>query len=264
MAELTWGNAGERFFEAGVDHGVIYPTNGQGVAWNGLVNITQKSSGGGATPLYFNGVKYQNDVESEDFEATIEAFTYPDAFAECEGTVFDEEGLGYGMQPRKWFNLSYRTLIGNDLQGVDYGYKLHFIYNALALPSDKSHSSLSDGLDPSTFSWDITTIPELIPNRKATAYLVVDTRKTNEYVIAEIERILYGSEDSEARFIYPAELIKMVGWEMFRITPQPVSGLTQLVTADDPDLKGNTGLYYKTVETNLTESPFPGLYTLEP
>lgn len=200
MPRLTWNGSGERFYETGVDRGVLYVGEDQGVAWTGLTSIAEKPSGGSPTPYYLDGVKYLNVPSSEEFEATISAFTYPDEFVRCEGTSEIHSGLFIMQQQRVPFGLSYRTKIGNDLAGSEYGYKIHIIYNALATPAQRTFNSLSESTDPSDFSWDITTRPPLnAASYKRTAHVVIDSRSTNAGTMAAVEDILYGSDTDTAR-----------------------------------------------------------------
>lgn len=198
MPMLSWNDTGKRFFETGVDRGVLYPTSGPGVAWSGLISVEESSSGGDATPYYQDGIKQVNTAGAEDFEATIEAYTYPKEFAECEGVVTFGKGLSIDKQPRKPFGLSYRTLIGNDIDGTSHGYKLHIVYNALVSPTSKSYETLGDRADASSFSWPISTTPVVVEGRKASAHFVIDSTETDPYLLAAVEEILYGTGTAEA------------------------------------------------------------------
>lgn len=267
MSKLEWDMVGERIYEAGLDRGVFYPAIDNGIPWNGLISVTESPSGGEAVPYYIDGVKYLNETAPEDLSVTLTAFTYPDEFSECDGTAFDENGLGYTMQPRQPFNLSYRTKVGNDLNSIEHAYKIHLIYNALAMPTQRSNQTLDDSVDPLDFSWSISTTPIPIPMRKPTAHLIIDSRRIDKYHLAEIEQFLYGSENKNPRFPYPEDLIEILGWELFRIIPDETSGMTNLVNDGDPDLKDddipNDGLYSQAVGTRLVQSAYTGLYTRE-
>lgn len=264
MTELTWGSRGERFYETGIDRGVLY-LNDTGVAWNGLVSVTENPSGGETTAYYQDGIRYISEPAAEEYEAVLQAFSSPSEFDLCDGMTSLKTGLFAAHQPRKTFELCYRTLIGNDGDAEDRGYKLHFIYQALASPSERDNTTISNDTSPIIFSWDITTTPILVPGNKPTAHLFVDSRITNSYILAELERILYGSEGVNPRLPSPAELIEMFGWELFRIIPEPIQGLAPLVTDGDPDLKSELepGLYTATIITKLNETASPGLYTRE-
>lgn len=207
MTRLSWAAVGERFYEIGVDRGVLYVDNQEGVAWTGLTSVVEHPSGGSPRPFYIDGVKYLNLPSSEEFEATINAFTYPDEFASCDGTARFHRGLFITQQPRKSFGLSYRTKVGNDLAGTDYGYKIHIVYNALAAPSQRANNTISDSTNPSDFSWDITTRPPAMTGYKQTAHVMVDSRSTNPATISAIEDILYGTDSNSARIPTLTELI---------------------------------------------------------
>jgi hypothetical protein len=195
VARLTWNDVGDRFFETGVDHGVLYLANEIGVPWTGLISVSENPSGGEAKPYYYDGIKYANIAASEEFEATLEAFGCPVEFYPCEGTVAIQNGLFATQQPRKAFGLSYRTLIGSDVAGTDAGYKIHVVYNALAAPAQKTHTTISaDATEPSKFSWDITALPPILTGLRPTSHFVIDTRYTDSVLLANLEGLLYGSE----------------------------------------------------------------------
>lgn len=213
MAKLTWDAIGERFYETGVDHGVLYPqsagTYPLGVPWNGLTAVTESPSGAEATPQYADNIKYLNLVSAEEFGGTIEAFTYPDEFLECDGTASPSEGLAVGQQPRKPFGLSYRTLVGNDTEATDYGYKLHLIYGAMATPSEKAYATVNDTPEAITFSWELTTTSVPVEGYKPTATLTIDSTKVDATALESLEAILYGDESEEARLPLPDEVITL-------------------------------------------------------
>lgn len=206
MTRLTWGNVGERFFETGVDHGVLYPPTGYGVPWNGLVSISEAASGGEPTPYYMDGRKYINVSSAEEFTATITALSSPPEFNECDGTATIAWGLYATQQPRKSFGLAYRTFVGNDIDGVDHGYKIHLVYNALAAPSSSDSQSISDSVELVNYSWAIATLPRSLTGRKPTAHLVIDSRKTPKGLMRTLEDMLYGTEISEAWLPTPQEI----------------------------------------------------------
>lgn len=215
MTAITWDASGERLFETGLDHGVLYPlaANGtypDGVAWNGLVSASESPSGAEATALYADNMKYLNLMSAEEFGATIEAYTYPPEFAILDGSAEIAAGVMIGQQPRKPFGLCYRTLVGNDTEGQNHGYKLHLIYNALAQPSERSYQTVNDSPEAITFSWTIATTPVPVEGYKPTATLVVDSTKADPTKLAALESILYGSESTEPRLPLPGEVITLM------------------------------------------------------
>jgi hypothetical protein len=216
MTALEWDVVGERQYEAGVDHGVLYLRDGSGgypdgVAWNGLVTVTESPSGAEANPQYADNIKYLNLLSAEEFAATIEAFTYPDEFAECDGTVRPSPGVSVGQQGRSIFGLVYRTRVGNDVDGTDNGYKLHLIYGAQAAPSEKAYGTINDSPEAITFSWDITTSPVSVTGLKPTAILTVDSTEVDATALATLEGILFGDADSDSRLPLPQEVIDLFG-----------------------------------------------------
>lgn len=197
--KLVWDKTGEHYYETGVKNGVLYPmsasgTYPKGVAWNGLTAITESPSGAEATALYADDIKYLNLMSNEEFGATVEAYTYPDEFAECDGSASLTEGVYIGQQARKTFGLCYRTTLGNDSKGNDYGYKLHIIYGAMASPSEKAYSTINDSPDAITFSWELSTTPVAVANFKPTASLTIDSTKVNAEKLSALEEILYGKD----------------------------------------------------------------------
>lgn len=215
MPKLTWDDTGKRLFETGVKQGVLYPisTEGvynKGVAWNGLTSVSESPSGAEATDLYADDTKYLSLLSAETFGATIEAYTYPDEFAECDGTAELTTGVTIGQQARKVFGLCYRTTVGNDVDGNDHGYKLHLIYGCKATPSEKAYSTINDSPEAITFSWEINTTPVTVEGHKPTASLVVDSTKVAAEKMAKLEEVLYGNETSEARLPLPAEVVTIL------------------------------------------------------
>lgn len=210
MAKLIWDNSGERLYETGVKQGVLYVFNegvyDKGVAWNGLTAVTESPSGAEATALYADDIKYLNLMSAEEFGATIEAYTYPDEFKVCNGEAELVAGISIGQQTRKTFGMCYRTTIGNDVEGNDYGYKLHLIYGALAAPSEKAYASINDSPEAITFSWEITTTPVNVTGFKPTAYVVIDSTKVDEGKMAILEAKLYGDESNEPALPLPDEI----------------------------------------------------------
>ena len=212
MAKLVWDKTGERFYETGVKNGVLYVYDtakkayGPGVAWNGLTTVTESPSGAEATALYADDIKYLNLLSTEEFGATIEAYTYPDEFAECDGSVSLSDGVFIGQQKRKTFGMAYKTTLGNDTVGNDYGYKLHIIYGALAAPSEKAYATINDSPEAITFSWEITTTPVEVTNHKPTASIVIDAKKADPTKLAALEKKLFGDTDTEPTLPLPDEI----------------------------------------------------------
>ena len=215
MSKLVWDKTGERFYETGVKNGVLYiPTAGvynKGVAWNGLTAVTESPSGAEATPLYADDIKYLNLLSAEEFGGTIEAYTYPDEFMECDGSAALATGVYIGQQKRSTFGLCYRTVLGNDVDNNDYGYKLHLVYGALAAPSEKGYSSINDDPEAITLSWEFTTTPVTVAGHKPTASITIDSTKVDAEKLAALEAILYGSETEEARLPLPDEIATLMG-----------------------------------------------------
>lgn len=214
MAEIVWDGVGDRLFEAGVDHGVLYIPDAlgdyiEGVAWNGLVTVTESPSGAEASPQYADNIKYINLYSAEEFAATIEAFTYPDEFAQFDGLASPVPGVVIGQQARRKFGLSYRTMVGNDVDGQDHGYKLHLVYGCQASPSEKAYGTISDSPEAITFSWELTTTPVAVTDFKPTAVVVVDSTEVDPEDLAALEIELYGSASTEARLPLPDEVIAM-------------------------------------------------------
>lgn len=198
MSKIVWDKTGERYYETGVKNGVLYlQTNGvynNGVAWNGLTAVTESPSGAEATALYADDMKYLNLYSAEEFGATIEAYTYPDEFGECDGSKELVEGVTIGQQTRKAFGLCYRTVIGNDTDGEAHGYKLHIIYGAMASPSEKAYATINDSPEAITFSWEVTTTPVNVTGAKPTASVAIDSTKADPTKLAALEAILYGKD----------------------------------------------------------------------
>lgn len=213
MSKLVWDQSGERFYENGVSKGVLFVADdshpGQylpGVAWNGLASVSESPSGAEPSPIYADNIKYLNILSVEEFEASIEAYTYPDAFAECDGSAEPVEGMFVSQQPRKTFALAYRTEIGNDVT-PEKGYKLHIIYGALAAPTEKSYESINDSPEAMTFSWDLTTTPVEVTGYKPTAHVVIDSTKADPALLTALEDILYGTEGADSTLLTPNEII---------------------------------------------------------
>ena len=216
MAKLVWDKTGERFYETGVKKGVLYPqaaggTYPKGVPWNGLTAVTESPSGAEPTPLYADDIKYLNLMSAEEFGATVEAYTSPDEFAECDGRAAIAKGVSIGQQKRKAFGMSYVTTLGNDVDGNDHAYQIHLIYGALAAPSEKAYASINDSPEAMTLSWELSTTPVEVPGFEPTASVTIDSRNVNPTKLAALEAVLYGSESEEARLPLPAEIITLVG-----------------------------------------------------
>lgn len=199
MAKIVWDKSSERLYETGVKNGVLYVqgtggTYPKGVAWNGLTAVTESPSGAEPTPLYADDIKYLNLLSTEEFGATIEAYTYPDEFAECDGSKSIAAGVYIGQQARKTFGMCYKTTLGNDTEGNDHGYKLHIIYGALAAPSEKAYETINDSPEAITFSWEISTTPVNVKGSKPTATIVIDSTKANPEKLAALEAILFGAD----------------------------------------------------------------------
>lgn len=211
MSRIIWDEIGKRYFETGVKKGVLYPAvNGaypKGVAWNGITAINESSSGAESNPLYADNIKYLNLMSNEEYKATIEAYTYPDEFAVCDGSAEIATGVVIGQQKRSSFGLSYVTNLGNDTDSTDYGYKIHLVYGAIASPTDRGYSTINDSPDAITFSWEVSTTPVDVPGYKPTASITIDSTKANASELAALEEILYGSASQEPRLPLPEELM---------------------------------------------------------
>lgn len=215
MSKLVWDAIGERRYETGVDRGVVYPqVSGaypKGVAWNGLSGVTESPSGAEPTPLYANNYKYVELMSTEEYGCSIEAYTYPDEFAECDGSAELVEGVRIGQQTRKPFGLSYRNIIGNDVDKNAYGYKLHLVYGAMASPSEKTHSTINESPDVEPMSWECTTTPVAVAGFNPTSHIEIDSTKVDKSKLEALEAILYGSESEEARLPLPDEVATIMG-----------------------------------------------------
>lgn len=217
MSKLVWDKTGERLYETGVKQGVLYllgsgGTYTKGVAWNGLTNVTESPSGAEATPLYADDIKYLNLMSTEEFGGTIEAYTYPDEFAECDGSASLTDGVYIGQQARKTFGFCYRTTLGNDVDNNNYGYKLHLVYGALASPSEKAYGTINDNPEAITFSWEFSTTPVNVTGHKPTASITIDSTKVDAEKLAALEKILYGddADSTEARLPLPDEVAQIM------------------------------------------------------
>ena len=214
MAKIVWDQSGQRLYETGVKMGVLYVQDAsgaypKGVAWNGLTAVNETPSGAEATPLYADDIKYLNLRSAEDFGATIEAYMYPEEFEQCDGSAELAPGVKIGQQARNAFGLCYRTVLGNDIAGNDYGYKLHIIYGATAAPSEKAYATINDSPEAITFSWEVNCTPVEVEGFKPTASLVIDSTKVDAEKLAALEAKLYGDESTEAMLPLPAEIAEM-------------------------------------------------------
>ena len=215
MSKLKWDQIGERLYETGVDKVVLFPMEstgqyGTGVAWNGITAVNESPSGAEPTALYANNGKYLNLISNEDFAATIEAYTYPDEFEECDGSKEIAPGVVIGQQKRKVFGLAYRTLLGNDVEGSDHGYKLHLVYGCLAAPSENNHSTVNDSPEAGTMSWSVSTTPVEVADAKPTATVTIDSTKADKAKLKKLEDMLYGTEQAESKLPLPAEVITLM------------------------------------------------------
>lgn len=274
MTKLLWDGVGDRTYETGVDHGVLYLPNEQGVydtgfPWNGLVTVTESPSGAEATPLYADNIKYLNLVSVEQFGGTIEAFTYPDEFAVCDGTIQPEAGVTIGQQSRHPFGFAYRTRKGNDVDGSDYGYKLHIVYGALAAPSEKAYGTINDTPEAITFSWTFTTTPVAVTDHKPSATLVIDSTLVDATALGQLEGLLFGTVGADARLPLPDEVLGLFAGTVTSVTTSAptYNSSTDIVTI--PSITGvvysvdghvvPSGAYGPITETKVvTAAPAPG------
>ena len=215
MSALVWDATGSRIYETGVDHGVLYPvqndgTFDNGVAWNGLSSVSQSPSGAEASPIWADNIKYLNLISAEEYAATVEAYTYPDEFAVCDGSASVATGVYAGQQTRKPFGLVAKTLVGNDTMLNKFGYKLHLVYGALASPSEQSHATVNDSPEAATLSWEFSTTPVEMAGCEPTSYICIDSTKVNAEKLAALEAIVYGSEEAEPRLPLPTEVAELL------------------------------------------------------
>lgn len=234
MTALTWDGVGERLYETGIDHGVLYIPDedgvyNNGVAWNGLTSISEKPSGAEPNAQFADNIKYLNLFSAEEFGATVEAFTYPDEFAQFDGIATPTPGVHVGQQARGSFGLSYRTKVGNDIEGDDLGYKLHLIYGATASPSEKAYNTINDSPEAIAFSWEITTIPVLVSGLKPTSIVVIDSTKVDPDDLAALELILYGTIGVDPALPLPAVVVAMF-----------TGGVTEVTAVNAPTYNAGT------------------------
>ena len=215
MARLIWDEVGQRFFETGVKNGVLYVQKDDGsyddgVVWNGLTAVTESPSGAEETPLYADDVKYLTLRSAEEFGATIEAFTYPEEFEQCDGSAQIAAGITVGQQARRAFGLCYRTAVGNDIQGQEFSYKLHIIYGCTVAPSEKSYSTINDNPEAITFSWELSTVPVPVDGFKPTASLIIDASKVDAGKLQLLENALFGDAENEATLLLPNQIMELM------------------------------------------------------
>ena len=256
---LTWDKVGERRYETGVNKGVLYiPDNNgvynTGVAWNGLTTVTESPSGAEATPLYADNIKYLNLISAEEFGATVEAYTYPDEFNQFDGVASPSAGVYVGQQSRKSFGMSYQTRVGNDTMGSDLGYKIHLIYGAQAAPSEKAYATINDTPEAITFSWELTTTPvEAGTNLKPTAQLTIDSTKVDADALAVLEAALYGSASTSPRLPLPTEVLDMFSVASVEVT---TSAPTYNSSTDIITIPGTPGVVYSIDGDDVVAGPF--------
>lgn len=247
MAKLAWDETGKRFYETGVDRGVLFvqDTTGaytSGIAWSGLTAVTESPTGAEVTPQYADNVKYLNLTSVEEFGATIEAYTYPKEFGVCDGTASPSDGLLLGQQTRRRFGFAYRTRLGNDLVGTDLGYKIHVIYGAYASPSEKAYATVNDSPEALTFSWEISTNAVDVTNYKPTASISIDSTLITSAKLTELENILYGTAGVDARLPLPDEIVTLLGSSNTEVTPTVPTYTSSTHTIAIPTV---TGVTYK-------------------
>lgn len=223
MVALVWNEAGKRFFEDGIDRGVLYPTSGPGVAWVGLISIDESTSGGDHTPLYFDGLKYLDLVGSEKYQATLTALSSPREFRECDGMRMVVPGLFATQQPRSRFHLCYRTRVGNDIDASNLGYKLHLVYNASAVFSGRNSSTMTDAVTPESKSWSISAVAPSGAGYKPTSHIIINSLKTHPYIMAALEDILYGTSSTSPRIPSQAECVALLNSTPVEPNPNPIA-----------------------------------------
>lgn len=273
MAILVWDQTGQRFYETGVDRGVLYipDVSGayvNGVAWNGLTSVSETPSGAEASAQYADNLKYLNLYSAEEFGATIEAFTFPDEFAQFDGLAVPAAGVTIGQQPRKTFGLSYRTKLGNDVDGDEYGYKLHLLYGCTASPSEKAYNTINDSPEAITFSWEIATVPVLVTGYKPTSLITVDSTKVSAGDLADLEEFLYGTVGTDPSLPLPDAVLALFTGTQVEVTPTAPTFVQGTNTITIPTVTGVT--YYRnglavpagdiviTVNTVITARPNVG------
>lgn len=251
MTALVWDQAGERFYETGVEKGVLYiPNNGvydQGFAWNGLTTVTESPTGAEPTALYADNIKYLNLLSAEGFGGTIEAYTYPDEFMQCDGTATPSPGVAVGQQSRKTFGLSYVTKLGNDEDGADHGYKIHLVYSATAAPSERNFATINDSPEAITFSWAFSTTSIPVTGYKSASLITIDSTKVDPASLATLEQALYGTVGSDPRLPLPDEVITMFAGSQTEVTPTAPTFVAGTGVITIPTV---TGVTYRRADTN--------------
>jgi hypothetical protein len=276
MSRVAWDQVGERRFETGVDHGVLYIPNTlgayvNGYAWNGLTTVTESPSGAESNPQYADNIKYLNLLSVEEFGATIEAFTYPQEFEQCDGVASPTPGVLVGQQARKLFGLCYRTLLGNDTQNTDFGYKLHLVYGALAAPSEKAYGTVNDSPEAIGFSWDVTTTPVEVPGLKPSASLVIDSTLVDADALSALEDLLYGTVGTDPSLPLPADVFALFTGSITEVAPVEPTFAANVITI--PTVAGvvykiggvtKTGTVTITQDTLVNAVPIPGYVFTQP
>lgn len=259
MTVLKWDQISEKVYETGVDRGVLYiPTNAgvysEGHAWNGLISVTESPSGAESNKQYADNQVYLNLTSTEVLEATLEAYTYPNAFAQCDGSFELSPGVFVGQQRRRNFGLAYRSLVGNDVDGTDFGYKLHLVYGALAAPSERAHTTVNDSPEAITFSWSLSTTPVDVPGHKPSATLTIDSTKVDAAKLTELENILYGSAGIDARMPLPEEIMALFAGTSLEVQADAPTydSVTHQIT-----IPGIVGVTYK-----IDGAPVTGIVTI--
>lgn len=265
MTQLVWDSVGERFYETGVNKGVLYIPDEDGVydtgvAWNGLTTVTESPSGAEATPTYADNIKYLNLISAEVFGATVEAYTYPEEFLQFDGVATPSAGVYVGQQSRRAFGLSYQTLIGNDVDGTDFGFKVHLIYGATAAPSEKAYATVSDSPEAITFSWELSTIPINVTGLKPTASLTIDSTKVDAGALSDLLDILYGTVSDEPRLPLPDEVITLFDTGLTDVPLTDIDNQPSFVKATNVvTIPSVTGVQFKINGTNTTAGAKPAL-----
>lgn len=269
MPRITWNADGERLYEAGVDRGVLYVTGQPGVAWNGLTSVSESADGGETKSYYIDGVKYLDTSSPEELKVSINAYTYPEAFAQCDGTAVAFSGVFVSQQKRKSFGLAYRTKIGNDLEGLNHGYKIHLLYGCLASPSEQNYNTESQELEPTVFSWNCSTKPIAVGRGfRPTAHITIDSRSIPEQALQILEDRLYGTDVVQAYLPPPKELFELftvVPGAVYSITLNTVTGISLLVPSVPGDLLETVdeGLFVLTDTSHLSDVDADGIYIWE-
>lgn len=264
MTKLLWDQVSKRFYEAGLDRGVLYLADGRGVAWSGLTSVEEDFGGEATSPVFFDGVKVRDNPSTGDYSATLTALTYPDEFLEYEGGGALGNGLYVDDQPAKTFGLSYRTRVGNDVQNLDLGYKIHILYNLTATPESIGNETLTDSPNPNSFGWKLSSVPQEAVGYRPTAHVMFDSRYIWSDLREGLESILYGGDNADARLPSINELLDFVkAWGPQFIVPNSISGLAQLVDGmGDLTPSTTTGVYVALPNTRLVETEIPGINQL--